>query len=372
VISIPDVLIAGGGPTGTSLALLLGRRGLRVLLVSGGSRGAWQLGEHLSPLGCRALARIGHPAPLLAGQVRCSGIDAAWGGPELQHTDYILESNGFGLLLDRRTFDAAAIAGLVKCDNVTLVSGRIVGRPARKRGLWTAQVRAGEAVASLRARVVIDATGRRSAVARALGARRRRADRLVAAVAWFHLGNSAAVEEDEGARLLLEAAADGWWYSAEMPGGRRVVAFLSDADLLGGASLESWRRRLRLTEHMRRALPARAQPAGFLVRPAESAILSRMSGPGWAAAGEAALALDPVSGSGLRCAFDDVAEVAGAMAETLGGSGDALRGRDERLLRFFRQYLLGRREIYRREMRWPDRPFWQRRHAILEVGSLFP
>src|SRR5687768_16110402 len=78
--TVPDVLIAGAGPAGASLGLLLGRRGLRVVLVTGASDGPWHLGEHLSPLGCQALMRI-DPA-LLAGHLTCSGIDAAWGGSD--------------------------------------------------------------------------------------------------------------------------------------------------------------------------------------------------------------------------------------------------------------------------------------------------
>jgi len=357
--TVPDVLIAGAGPAGASLALLLGRRGLRVVLVTGGGVGPWQLGEHLSPLGCHALMRI-DPA-LLTGHLTCSGIDAAWGGSELQHTDYAVESNGFGLLLDRRALDTAAIARLASCNNVTVVNGRLVSLK-RTRGCWTAQVRAAQAVSTLRARFVVDATGRRSVLARALGARRHRLDRLVAAVASFDLGDAAAAAPDEHARLLLEGAADGWWYTALLRGNRRIVAFLTDADLLGGADPQRWSRRLRLTEYVRRTLSPRARPARLVGRPADSSILSHVNGPGWAAVGEAALALDPVSGSGLRCVFDDAIATADVVTEALDGSGDALAARQGTLVEFFRRYLLGRQEIYGREMRWPDQLFWRRRH----------
>lgn len=366
---VPDVLIAGAGPAGASLALLLARRGVRVLLVTGGRRGAWQVGEHLSPLGCRALSRIGPPAALLAGHLRCSGIDAAWGERDLQHTDYVVESSGFGLLLDRQALDAAALAAVVACETLTLVDGRLAAGPERGRGAWTVQVRSGDAISPLRARFVVDATGRRSVVARALGARRQRVDRLVAAMAWFDLGEMPADSADECARLLLESAADGWWYAAKLPGRRRVAAFLTDADLLGGATVERWRRRLRLTQHVRHTLPPRARAARFAVRPADSAILDRMAGlsgaggAGWTAVGEAALALDPVSGSGLRCVFDDAIIAADAVTAALGGSGEALAARQDALAAFFQQYLRGRREVYRREMRWADQPFWRRRHS---------
>ena len=190
-------------------------------------------------------------------------------------------------------------------------------------------------------------------------------DRLVAAIAWFDGVDSSSASADECARLLLEGTAEGWWYTAELPGRRRIAAFLTDPDLLGGATLEAWRRRLRQTEHVRRALPTRGRPGRFLVRPAESAILSSSAGAGWAAVGEAALALDPVSGSGLRCVFDDAVTTAEAVTEALEGDGDALAAREETLSAFFQRYLIGRREIYGQETRWSRRRFWRRRRAPL-------
>ena len=43
--------------------------------------------------------------------------------------------------------------------------------------------------------------------------------------AWIALANVA------GAAATITATADGWWYTAPLPGGRRMLAFLTDADL---------------------------------------------------------------------------------------------------------------------------------------------
>ena len=63
---------------------------------------------------------------------------------------------------------------------------------------------------------------------------------------------------------MIEAVREGWWYTAALPGGRRVVAFMSDADIVRRLELrahERWMRALDETEHVRAAV-ACAAPAG--------------------------------------------------------------------------------------------------------------
>src|ERR1019366_10732148 len=44
--------------------------------------------------------------------------------------------------------------------------------------------------------------------------------------------------------LLLEAAEDGWWYSAPLPGGAMVAAYMTDEDAVAGGAEELWRHKL--------------------------------------------------------------------------------------------------------------------------------
>lgn len=360
---VADVLVAGAGPAGAAVALLLARRGIRVTLVTGASPASPQVGEHLSPLGCLALARLGGPAALAAGHLRCSGIDAAWGSDELQHTDYLLQPTGSGLFLDRAAFDARLVALAAAEPSVTMIAGRVSPHIGRARGTWRVDVRAGAATEVVHAGFLVDATGRRSLVARRLGGRRRRADRQVAVVAWLEPRAGERGDPDECSRLLLEATASGWWYAARLPGARRVAAYLTDVDLVGGSPASLWRRGLRDTQYIHPILPPKARPARLVTRAADSSILTTTSGDGWAAVGEAAIAFDPVSGLGLRHVLEDAVTAAEGVAAALDGSGDPLASRNDALRRLFIRYLRGRREVYQRERRWPHSIFWTRRHA---------
>src|SRR5207247_1132678 len=95
----------------------------------------------------------------------------------------------------------------------------------------------------IRARAVVDATGRAGRVARSQGARRHRLDRPVA-VHWLLEANGAA---DVDSTTLVEAVAEGWWYTTPVPDGRRVTAFLTDGDLLpprAARTAAGWTQRL--------------------------------------------------------------------------------------------------------------------------------
>ena len=103
-------------------------------------------------------------------------------------------------------------------------------------------------VFGVRARWLIDATGRGGA---GLGGPPTRSDRLVANVVIFE-----AAPDDVDARSWVEAVKGGWWYTAPVPGHRRVLAYFTDSDLLCDSPIrtgESLLARLDETSHIRRS-----------------------------------------------------------------------------------------------------------------------
>ena len=90
------------------------------------------------------------------------------------------------------------------------------------------------------ARFIVDATGGTAAVARRFGARFVEADQLIGIARFFESGG-------DDPRTLVEAFEDGWWYTAGLPDGRRIIACMTDADLARSMRLretEEWSRRL--------------------------------------------------------------------------------------------------------------------------------
>src|SRR5690606_18476108 len=104
---------------------------------------------------------------------------------------------------------------------------------------------------------------------------------------------------------MVEATPAGWWYSSSIPDGRAIAIYFTDADLREGETLsETWARALMETSLSRSRLGEEARawrPRGI------DAGTQSLGGPpalGCVAVGDAALALDPLSSSGLTRAIE--------------------------------------------------------------------
>src|SRR5262249_56156733 len=93
--------------------------------------------------------------------------------------------------------------------------------------------------------------------------------------------------EDADAMTLVEAVEDGWWYSARLARGRRVVAFHTDGDLPACRVARHRDGFLRLLD---RTLHVKARMSGYAVAdrdpvalPAGGRWLAQAFGDGWVA-----------------------------------------------------------------------------------------
>ncbi len=359
-----DALIAGGGPGGAAAALVLARAGRRVLLVDATppDPARLQIGESLPPAARPLLRDLGLLAGLESGgHLRSSGTASAWGSARAAANDFVFDPNGSGWHLDRRRFDrssrlAAAAAGAEVREGVT------VGGGTRTAGGWRLRLGDGEEVA---ARALVDATGRRASLARALGARRERHDRLLAIV-----GAAPAGADDLDARTVVEAVPGGWWYTALVPGWRRVVAFMTDSDLVppGARTRAGFGAALARTEHVAPLLAGAAIDPQ--TEPAHGSRLDPPAGDRWLAVGDAALAFDPLSSQGILTALYTGMLGAQALDAFLGGHHAALDRYRERLAAIAAAYRRNRLHAYAGESRWPGSPFWSRRRAHDPATSL--
>ena len=138
---------------------------------------------------------------------------------------------------------------------------------------------------------LVDATGRRGAVARLLGVKRRRFDRQVALVGWLATDRA----DDVDATLTVETTSSGWWYGCRLPGRRRVAGFVTASR----PDPRTWESRLRATRHLGRLVEGYRVERAPVARAADSTILERCFGPGWIAIGDAAVSYDPLASRGL-------------------------------------------------------------------------
>jgi flavin-dependent dehydrogenase len=88
-------------------------------------------------------------------------------------------------------------------------------------------------------------------------------------------------------------------------------------------------------------------------------MLDSVTGRGWIACGDAAMAFDPLSSQGIFNALYTGMKAGGAVSSAIGGDNSLLAAYGSRLSQIRAAYLQHRSQIYSSERRWPDAPFWK-------------
>ena len=362
-----DVAVAGGGPAGAATALILAKSGWRVLLADMSDTEAFRVGEGFAPVGHSLLRDLGVLERFVADQHRTSfGTVSAWGSNELQTSDFIFNLQGPGYQLDRARFDAmlrqAALEAGVKVHEGMRLEPIL---DEVKSGSFGICLRGDKPVREelCNSQWLVDATGRTASLARGFGAKRMAQDRLLAF--WTLLDSTQ--NEDSDGRTLVEATPDGWWYSVLLPSGKRLAAFLTDADLADRPallSMEKFREKLNETIHLRQLCLEHGYVVSQKPRGADasSARLNPFVRPGWLAVGDAAISFDPLSSQGILNALHTGIWAGKTLDAALRGNISALAEYADHLAKIHTAYLRNRATYSAYERRWVDKEFWARRH----------
>lgn len=302
-----DLAVIGGGPVGSTLALLAARAGRRVMVLEKGRLPRDKpCGEGLLPSGVRVLAE--------------AGIDlAAEGFPPVGGVRYRLGEggpsvrgdlrSGWGRGVRRTRFDAVLAERAASTLGVELVCGcQAQAVRAEADG-----VRVETAGGTVRAAAVVAADGLRSATARWLGWTRPATGRPRHALVG-HLGDAGGALGDEIVVTLLDAVEV---YAAPSGPDEVLVAVLGPRGALrrdGASVVDSYL-----------SVVARAHPQ---LRGATLAGRVRGAGPFWTRprtvaadrvflAGDAAGFLDPLTGDGIAAGLAQAAALAALLAAPL-------------------------------------------------------
>jgi 2-polyprenyl-6-methoxyphenol hydroxylase-like FAD-dependent oxidoreductase len=314
-----DAIVVGARCAGSPTAMLLARKGYRVLVVDRARFPSDTISTHvLHPPTVAALARFGLRDRLVA--TGCPPIDtyafhlgpfAITGSPGTADSPVAYAPRR--TVLDKLLVDAAAEAGAelregFSVDEIIVADGRVTGIRGRDAD--------GRPVV-VRARVVIGADGRSSLVARAVGA------------ATYH------------ERPPLQAAYYAYWSGLPMDG--RFETYLGDRTgfaalpthdgltcVIGGWSYDQFEARKRDLEGNYLALLDAAPPFAARIRPprretrlfgaATPNFFRAPSGPGWALVGDAGYIKDPITAQGIADAFHDAELLAEALDQAWTGA----------------------------------------------------
>jgi flavin-dependent dehydrogenase len=281
---------------------------------------------------------------------------SAWGSSALTEQHAILNPLGPGWYLDRSIFDEFLWHAAIEEHTIPLMAARVC-HTARRRGRWRLMIDAGGG--GIEARLVVDATGRSSAFARRIGIPRYSIDAQVCVSA------RCAPHRACGSEALIEAAPEGWWFSAPTRQGDLAVAYFTDADLLRRA----YRAPVGLHTLLRVADYTNARVRALILgsiqtRLASSSRLQRCAGDGWYAVGDAALAWDPLASQGVLRALESAVCVARVIPEYRDYTLDSSEQYVAFQMDILERYLHERHFFYGMEKRWPASVFWQRRAGM--------
>lgn len=358
--AIYDIAIVGGGIAGCAAAIALAGGGRSAVMLAPPQDERDRFGEFLSPAANELLHKLGLAEAFRAGPHRpANATYTAWGSGSLVERNALMHVEGPGHVLDRPAFerllrDAAERSGIA-------VLPKALDGAVHDGTMWSMQLVDGPEIA---ARFVLDCSGRTAVVARRYAVHRRE-DRLVAAGAFLRQRTD---EVEPTPATLIEAVPEGWWYASLLPDRRLALVLFGDSDTLPRGlahDTTAWRECVEATQYVRQWLDSAGFDSDVQPRLAGAATtwLDPVAGPGWAAAGDAAAAFDPLSSHGLTTALWGGRRAALAAVAALDGDAEPLESYAATVRRAVQDFLGQRQATYAREGRWPALPFWRRRHS---------
>ena len=348
------VLVLGGGPAGGAAALELAQAGCDVVLLERQTTSGWKIGETLPPETRVHLQRLKHWQTFQqSGHLPCYGIVSCWGSSVPVEKDFMMNPYGHGWQLDRAKFEEALLQAAqdAGCQLFYGAEARAIRYQSNE---WRLQTSIGE----FRSQWLLDCTGRKGIIAEngLAGA----FEQLQDYVCLYCILNSATGTDRDG-RTYVESHPSGWAYSALMPSGLRIVAFLTDRDLISEEiSTAHWvQQRIEEGSQIKRLLKDNAYSQIEKVHQisAVSGRYQNFMGSRWILVGDAGMTFDPLSGWGSAKAL---VSAAAAVQMILSGSNYQVACEE-----LWKSYLRQYRDYYLAERRWSDSPFWFRRHQIV-------
>ncbi|WP_022729791.1 glycine oxidase maturase GoxB [Fodinicurvata sediminis] len=366
-MSTDSVAVIGSGPAGAAACLALGQLARAVLWITPPDTKEARIGESLSPSARPLLAALGLEE-LFTGPAHrpANALFSCWGSDHLTERSDALRLQGPGLVLDRPAFEAqlrsAALATGLERQETTLESLQAAD------GHWRLRLGSGQEVS---AGFVIDCSGRKAVAGRHF-ARQHQDDQLLAAYAFLDQQDT---DIEPTAATMIEAVADGWWYASLLPqrrsqARRMVVARFSDPDLQPrGLTRDrvAWQALVEDTLYIQRWIDSAGFKAGNSPKLTSAATAwlepaaGILDGAGWAAAGDAAAAFDPLSSHGLTTALWSGQHAAAAADSFLRGDRAPVADYAHTIAKGVDQFRQERHQVYAREKRFHNQPFWRRK-----------
>lgn len=343
------VVVVGAGPAGAAVAIGLARHGEDVVVVA--KPRLFSAVEGVPDRVIGALRGLGLRHALRALEPP-SARRAIWSGLS---NDANRES-----LVDRVQFDRGLLQDM-EASSIRVLQGQVLKIDSRP-GRHQVQFEGMQGRGTLEAGFLVEARGR---WAPGRGLPRVRGPETVSLLQHWKGASG-----DGGASSFVQSLEDGWAWMAALPDGRRYLQLTLDARgdaLPARRDMADYCRARFATLAASRPFTSRAQPMGQPYARASTPVLNEaVAGDDWIRVGDAAMAVDPLSGNGIFQALSSALQ-APAVVATLrhdpGRAALAQRFHAQRIAHLFYRFARTGRDFYAMEARWPQSPFWAVRRS---------
>jgi flavin-dependent dehydrogenase len=329
-----DCIIIGGGPAGATAGTILADAGRRTLVLERGRFPRFHIGESLMPETYWVFKRIGMLDKLKASRfVRKHSVQFITASGKESQPFYFEDMNPHECSVtwqvlrsefDQMMLENAAGHGAEVWQDANVVDVLLESTPTDDLPRATGVVvqRQGQAPATLRAKVVVDATGTSAMLSRRLGIKEPDPKLRKASFFAHYRGARRDAGRDEGATLVLSTREqDGWFWYIPLPDDIVSVGVVGDIDrLISGRKappeqvlaeeIQTCPALLPRLENARRVSPVHVL-SDFSYR------ARRCAGEGWVLIGDAFGFLDPMYSSGVFLALKSAEMAADAINEAI-------------------------------------------------------
>lgn len=360
-----DVIVAGGGPAGATIARLLSGYGLRVVVLERHKFPRYQIGESLTPRILPIFDFLGIRSEVeRAGFLPIAGHTVCWGEAQPRTTYYSPDHSRHGFQVWRADFDALLL-DQARQAGVQVYEGQAVETISLPQDSAGVHVRTASQH-RITADFFIDATGRSGLLARqGLRQRNRRFQTLALTAYWRDVAEPRGVDRGN---TLIEAYANGMVWSLALHTGLRNVTLLVDwragADIRRTSLAGCYSAELGKAPYISSLL----QGAQIAIAPhaADATLYTAMQfgDAHFLLVGDAGLFIDPLSSEGVHKAMASAltgAVVVNTLLRRPTMRSHALHFYEQRQLQTYTSHYRQSLDYYRQEQRWPESPFWHAR-----------
>jgi len=318
-----DVAIIGGGPAGSTAAALLARAGRRVIVFEREKFPRFHIGESLLPFSMKAFTRLGlHEKFLRAGFLKKFGGEivgaCSENGTKFYFKDGYRSQTDHAYQVTRGDFDKVLLDHAVECGaeirEETSVDSVEFSNEDVELG-----VKSNGSSNSIRARYLIDASGRASVLGRQFKIKKTY-DHLQKLSIFAHYDGVWRAEGIDGTLTVLVRAIDRWFWLIPLTADRTSVGVVLDSETFRRSKLsaEDFLEQALAEQPIIAKRMTNAQRVSQVYVEADFSYRSaRLHGDRWLLAGDAAGFIDPIFSSGVFLAVFSGELAADALNEVL-------------------------------------------------------